>query len=457
MNRKNESFQAHAPSRRQFLKTASAASLAAWPIGSTTAKAASKSERLRFALIGCGGNGTRTSPVGKEFADLVALCDVDEGHLQRGNELLCDGKADLYSDYQQILQRDDIDMVQISTPDHWHTKILVEAMLAGKDAYCEKPLTLTIDEGKLIRKVQKETGRVVQVGTQQRSSFDKFNKALAIIAEGRLGTLKKVTVRINAGSWSPEIPLADVPSGLDWDRWLGPAPKADYRYLKTPNDRWYTNGHTQFRWWYQYSGGKLTDWGAHHIDIGLLGIAAAGLNDQPVSINGTAAHDVKFVDGIPQQDDRYNTAREFDLTVRFAGGDVEMNIRHDGDRGILFEGDQGRIFVNRGKLVGKPVEDLAHDPLPDDAIAKIYRGMPMEGNDRPAHWANLIHCINTRQLPIANVHSHMRSLHVCHLAGICCRLGREIRWDPDAERVIGDELADSMLARPYRPGYEIQM
>lgn len=451
------------PTRRNFVQTAgviSAGALIPWMAQAPQALAKSPNERRRFALIGVGGNGTRTSPVGKKFADLVALCDVDTGHLKHGNELLCDGKADLYSDYREILARDDIDLVQISTPDHWHAKILIEAMLAGKDAYCEKPLTLTIDEGKLVRKIQKQTGRVVQVGTQQRSSFNRFNKALAIIADARIGKLKRMVVGIDAGGWSPEVPIADVPKELDWERWLGPGPHMPFRYLRNPKkdpSKGYTNGHTQFRWWYEHSGGKLTDWGAHHIDIAMLGIAAAGQNNDPVSVEGTSKHSVEFKDGVPQKNDRYNTALQFDLNVRFADNDVVMNIRHDVDNGILFEGEGGRIFVNRGKLVGKPVEQLAVKPIPDGATAKIYRGMPMEGNDRDAHWANFMHAIDNRVLPISDVHSHMKMLNVCHLAGICCRLGRKINWDQETEQVVGDELAASMMKRPYRNGYEIEM
>ncbi len=447
--------------RRKFIAGTSAAAVAAAvssPLKAASVVTSAKDNPMRFALIGVGGNGTRTAPVGQKFADLVALCDVDKTHLEEGNQLLCAGKADLYGDYREILAREDIDIVQISTPDHWHAKILIEAMLAGKDAYCEKPLTLTIDEGKRVRKVQQQTGRVVQVGTQQRSSFDKFNKALAVIAEGRLGKLKKITVGINAGGWSPPIPVAEVPEGLDWDRWLGPTPKMDFRYLENPkNDKGYTNGHTHFRWWYEHSGGKLTDWGAHHIDIAMLGIAAAGQNNDPVSVGGTSKHEVEFEDGVPVQKDRYNTARAFDLKVEFAGGDVVINIRHDVDNGILFEGEAGRIFVNRGKLVGKPIEALTENPLAEDSIGKIYRSMPMVGNDRDAHWANFMHSIEHRTLPISDVHSHMKMLNVCHLAGICCRLNRTIFWDQATEQITGDTVAASMLHRPYRAGFEIEM
>nr|WP_040771426.1 Gfo/Idh/MocA family oxidoreductase [Rhodopirellula maiorica] len=450
-------------SRRGFLIQGSAATVAAataYHFAAPSASAQSNNARPRSALIGIGGNGSRTASVHQEHADLVALCDVDKSHLDHANETFCKGNADTYSDYREVLSRSDIDLVQISTPDHWHAKILIEAMLAGKDAYCEKPLTLTIDEGKLVRKIQKQTGRVVQVGTQQRSSFDLFNKALAIIADGRLGKLKRVTANIGSAGWSPEIPIVDVPESLDWNSWLGPTPEMPYRYLDNPKKgpgKGFTNGHTQFRWWYEHSGGKLTDWGAHHVDIAMLGIAAAGQNNDPVSVDGSAEHGVEFKDGVPQQNDRYNTARKFDLTVEFAAGDVVMAIRSEGDNGILFEGELGRIFVNRGKLVGKPVEELANNPLADDAVAKIYRDLPMEGNNREAHWANFIHSIENRALPISDVHSHMKMLNVCHLAGICCRLGRKIQWDQATETIVGDELAASMMKRPYREGFEIEM
>ena len=447
--------------RRRFLKQAAA--ISTMPLVSASerafAKSTNRNSRLQYALIGAGGNGTRTAPVAQQHVDMVAICDVDTRHLERGNELLAKGKADTYRDYREVLGRDDIDVVQISTPDHWHTKILVEAMLAGKDAYCEKPLTLTIDEGKLIRGIQKQTGRVVQVGTQQRSSFNLFNKALAMIADGRLGKLTKVTTHIGSGGWSPEIPLADVPKELDWDRWLGPSPEMPYRYLddaKKPG-RNFTNGHTHFRWWYEHSGGKLTDWGAHHIDIAMLGIEAAGQNNDPVSVSGTSKHGVEFKDGIPVQTDRYNTAQKFDLTVEFADGDVALNIRNDGDNGIMFEGELGKIFVNRGKLVGAPVDRLKENPLPEDAVAKIYRGMTMKENNRGAHWVNFVEAIENRTLPISDVHSHMKMLNVCHLAGICCRLGRKISWDQSTELITGDDLAASMMSRPYRAGYEIDM
>ena len=155
------------------------------------------------------------------------------------------------------------------------------------------------------------------------------------------------------------------------------------------------------------------------------------------------------------QKDRYNTATKFLLTAQFPGG-TEMIIRNDTDNGCLIEGDKGRIFVNRGKLVGAPVDALKDNPLPEDAIQKVYKGLPMEHNERKAHWACFLHCVKSRQEPISDVHSHMKMLNTCHLAGIAARLGRTVNWDDKTEQIVGDDQANAMLARPYRKGYEIE-
>ena len=199
-------------------------------------------------------------------------------------------KPDGYSDYRKILERADIDAVMVATPDHWHTKIVVEAMHAGKDVYCEKPLTLTIDEGKLIEKVVKETGRVFQVGTMQRSECDsRFLQAVALVKHGRIGKVKKVTCGINGMESSPVIPEAPVPEGLDWDFWLGPAEKVPYRALPEMRVGYgggvplFSNGHYSFRNWHEYSGGKLTDWGAHHVDIAVWALGAGDTGPSKVT------------------------------------------------------------------------------------------------------------------------------------------------------------------------------
>ncbi len=431
----------------------------------------SKNDRFSLGLIGAGGMGLGNMKAAASWVDVVAIADVDSHRLESANKTLSQGKAQVYEDYRKILERKDIDVVHIATPDHWHTKPLIEAMLAGKDVYCEKPLTLTIDEGKLIRKIQKQTGRIVQVGTQQRSTFHLFAKAMAIVQQDRLGKVQRITVAIGAAPTSKEIPIADVPKELNWDRWLGPAPKADYRILKLAENesdkgkkkdvRPQSNGHYEFRWWYEYSGGKLTDWGAHHVDIASWALNLNGQTGSPLSVGGTAKHPVEFKDGVPLQRDRYNTATEFRFSVAYPGG-TELIIRNEAkdmgfDNGVMIEGEKGRIFVSRSKLTGAPVEALKDDPLPEDAIQKVYKGLPMEENDRKAHWACFLNCVRSRKEPISDVHSHMQMLNVCHLAGISARLGRTVKWDGSSEQIVGDDQANGMLSRPYRADYEIEM
>ncbi len=454
-------------SRRRFLKQAAAASFATPCFFNSPLMSAEYrclNDKAPIGLIGAGGMGKGNMRSAKDWVDVVAIADADIGRANKANDELGSGKADVSQDYRKVLERDDIKIVHIATPDHWHTKPLIEAMLAGKDVYCEKPMTLTIDEGKLIRKVQKETGRIVQVGTQQRSQFNLFTKAVAIAAEGRLGKIKRIQCAIGGAPVSDEIPIAEVPKELDWDRWLGPAPKTDLRKAKEEfvgkdgkkRQKRRNNFHYEFRWWYEYSGGKLTDWGAHHVDIAMWSLAANGQSTNILSIDGSAKHPVDFKNGVVVQKDRYNTANEFLFTAQMEGG-VEIVIRHDTDNGCLIEGEKGTIFVNRGRLTGKPVEELKENPLPEDAIKKVYKNLPMESRGRGGHWLNFLHCHKNGLEPISDVHSHMQMLNLCHLAGIAGRLGRKIEWDASTETITGDDLANSMLARPYRKGYEIEM
>ena len=165
---------------------------------------------------------------------------------------------------------------------------------------------------------------------------------------------------------------------------------------------------------------------------------------------------MEYVDGVPQQTDRYNTATNFSLNVKFAG-DVDVEISSDARNGILIEGEKGRLFVSRGKLDGAPVKELKDNPLPEDAIKETYKGFDPIENERKAHWANFLKCVDEKKEPISDVHSHMRALNICHLAGISARLGREIKWDDKTEQIVGDDVANSMLKRAYRSGYEIEM
>jgi predicted dehydrogenase len=446
------------------------ASIAAGVIGCSRGSIAraegfrSPNARPRMAVIGCGVRWDKRVfvedgryGVGKEFpkfADIVSVCDVDRQRLERAQGIVKDWLGQLPSasvDYRKIIDDPAIDVVHISTPDHWHAKIAIEAMLAGKDVYCEKPMTLTIGEGQLICSTKMGTGAIFQVGTQQRSS-SLFVKAIALIRAGRLGELKRVQCAVGGGPTSPPLPVVAPPQHLDWDRWQGPAGNTDFRFkADAPNIiKSWSRAHYEFRWWYDYSGGKLTDWGAHHVDIATWGMNKTETG--PVKIEPLMVeHPVPFKNGYPTVADQYNTATRFKIRATYEDG-VELTLRHDTDNGILFEGTRGRIFVNRGKLVGKPVEDLESNPLPDGALEEVYQGRPLT-----SHVENFFQAVVDRRDPISDVESHHRALSTCHLAGIAARLGRTLQWDPIQQVIPGDDLAQSFVTRAKRKGYDIEV
>ena len=397
------------------------------------------------------------------MCDIVAVCDVDEKHREHAHQKLTGGKGGAFNHYHDIISDDEIDVVYIATPDHWHAKILIEAMKAGKDVYCEKPLTLTIDEGKQIRRVQQETGKVVQVGTMQRSFLTLFVKAVAMCGDGRLGKIHRVTATIGATRASGPIPVVAPPQGFDWDLWNGPAPQADFRLIpkKQGDGDWTnewrigkTNTHQDFRHWFDYSGGLMTDWGAHHVDIACWALRAAGQSDTLATIGGEAKFPVPFQNGYPTVDDQFNTASSFSMTAMMTDG-TELVINSDGRNGVLIEGENGRMIVTRETLAGKPVDQLADDPLPAEAIAKTYKNLPTPFDQHKNHWANFFHCIGERIEPISDVTSHLRAIDICHLANISARFQRSLKWDAAAEAIVDDDEANSLLSRPYRTGFEI--
>jgi len=451
--------------RRSALKVS--ASLAAASLCPGTVSRAwgfmSPNERPRIGVVGCGVRWDKrvmtegNYGVGKtfpKFGDIVTVCDVDAQRLDRAKDIVKGwlGKVpEATGDYRKVIDNPKIDVVHISTPDHWHAKVAIEAMRAGKDVYCEKPMTLTIEEGQLICKVCKETGAVFQVGTQQRSA-QQFIRAVAMIRDGRLGKLQKVQCAIGAAPTSPEIPVAQPPKHFDFDRWLGPAPQVDYLHLAGASNliKSWSRTHYEFRWWYEYSGGKLTDWGAHHVDIATWGMGKTQTG--PISIDPVMVeHPVEFKNGYPVVNNKYNTATRFNIKAMYGDG-MELTIRHDTDNGILFEGTEGRIFVNRGKLVGKPVEELKSNPLPEGALEKVYKDRALTD-----HVTNFFEAVAARKEPISDVFSHHRALTTCHLAGIAARVGRKIRWDPKNETVVGDKLAQSLVTREKRKRFEIEM
>ena len=434
--------------RRQFLShsakgaTAGILATSTFPL-ITSADEKSPNERLQFAAIGVGGRGAGIANSARRLADIVAVCDLDTQRIDRVNKSLAQGKAKGYQDYRYILDDKDIDFVTIGTTDHWHTRIAIQAMQAGKDVYCEKPLTLTIEEGKQICKVTKETGRVFQVGTQQRSEMgQKFLTAIGIIREGRIGKIKKVTCNIGGGPKGGPFKKSDPPSNIDWNMWLGQAPLVDYIKERC---------HYQFRWWYEYSGGKMTDWGAHHVDIAQWAMQQDGVGQGVLSLEPIVGeHPIPLKNGMPTKDDHYNTSHNFHIKCMFPKN-MEMNIvSHSKEgNGILFEGSKGNLFVSRGKLTGPAVDELKEKPLAAQTVLDVYKGKKTTN-----HMENFFECMKDRSDPISDVYTHHNAMTTCHLANISIRLGRKLKWNPKKEQIIGDDEANQWQAREQRKGFE---
>jgi predicted dehydrogenase len=318
----------------------------------------------------------------------------------------------VYSDFRELLARDDIDAVIIATPDHWHAVCAVEAARAGKDIYCEKPLSLTIAEARAMVNAVRQYGRVFQTGSQQRSGSN-FRFACELVRNGYIGDVKHVTVNVGGPSGPCDLPPQPVPEHLDWDMWLGPAPWRPFHQKLHPA-RW--------RAYRDYSGGGMTDWGAHHFDIAQW---ALGMDDTgPVEIIPPDGKEVRV------------------LTYRYATGVV---MTRDKANGVLFTGTQGRIEVNRGYLKTWP-ETLQEVRLGPDEV-RLY-----ESNNHHADWLS---AIRTRSKPICDVDIGARSVTVCHLGNIAYQLGRPLRWDPEAERFVGDDDANRLLDRAKRSPWHL--
>jgi len=426
--------------RREFIElTARTGALAAIPYFASNVDLFAQenqaaNDKLNVAAIGNGGRGSAVGNQAGRLGNMVACCDVDSQRAEAFAKRY-GASCKSYGDYRDILDRKDVDLVTIGTPDHWHTKIAIDAMNAGKDVYCEKPLTLTIDEGKLIQKVVKKTGRVFQVGTQQRSEYGRhFLHAIVIARSGRLGDNLKALSSVGKAQKGGPFATSGVPGHLNWDMWLGQAPETAYIKERT---------HYQFRWWLEYSGGQVTDWGVHHTDIAMWALGME--NTGPVSIEGKGEFN--------KQPDCYNVAHSFDTTATFANG-REIRLT-SGPNELIIEGEKGKIRVNRGGLTGKPVEEIMSTDEGKEWLAeeteKLYRGKPT------AHMVNFFSCVKSRELPISDVFTHHRSVSVCHLANIAMLLGRKLIWNPKKEDFEGDEQASSMLSREQRKGFEIHV
>lgn len=475
-------------SRRGFMK-ASAATAAGGYLMSNPLTAHAMAPGYRSPneqpVVGFVGTGIRYHTyLGKaalKHAPCAALSDVDSMQAGRALQVVMDAHREakhplntrVHEDYRKVLDRKDIDAIVIGCVDHWHSKVAIDAMRAGKDVYCEKPLTLTIREGQQILKVLKETGRVFQVGTQQRNEFNQlFVKAAAMMREGRVGKCKKITVALGPSRDSMDeeglknpLLLVDPPKQLNWDLWQGQCEVKPYREAAEMRDvtGWgaghnFGRAHRYYRWFYEYSGGKMTDWGAHHIDIALWATDKLGEDAGKIKINPISAyHPVPLDDkGMPTKDDNFNTAVNFQVDLTFDDG-LEMrvcDVTEGFGNGIMFEGEKGRYFVNRGKLTGKPVEDLEKNPLDESKIGALYAsGKRPESNNMGCFFD----CIKSRETPSSDVASHHKAMNVCHAINVALRLNREVVYDTKAENFGDDALANSFIERQQRKGFEIDV
>jgi predicted dehydrogenase len=403
------------------------------------ARPLSPNDRLRVGAIGMRYQGSVIAEKAQAFGDIVAVCDVDRQVAEKAKSQF-GGQADLYEDYRDLLAREDVDVITIGAPDHWHAKMLIDACRAGKDVYCEKPLTLTVEEGQHILRAVKESQRVVQVGTWQRSDH-RFRLACEMVRGGRIGQVRRVEVVLGKNEQGGPFATQSVPPHLNWNLWQGQTPDTPY----IPERCHYT-----FRWWLEYSGGQMTDWGAHHLDIAQWAIGQE--HSGPVAIEGAARW--------PQVEKGYNVPLDFQAQFTYADG-VVLEVKDEGRNGILFEGTEGRLFVNRGTIAGVPVDELAMKPLPREE----FRLYAHDNLDRPPrmgkldaivnHMGNFYDCVIARRTPVSDVESQHRSVCVCHLANIALRLGRPLRWNPEQERFIDDTEADAFLRREQRTGFEV--
>jgi predicted dehydrogenase len=423
-------------SRRQFVQAAAATGVVGPLLLTSRIYSADTppSERINLGFIGVGtmGRGHLGNFLGRNEVQVIAVCDVVAQRRDNAKKMAEDhyakqkGKDDYkgckaFNDFRDLLALKEIDAVVIATPDHWHALPTLAAVRAKKHVYCEKPLTLTIAEGRMVADEAKKGGVVFQTGSQQRSEFGaKFLQAAEYVRNGRIGKIKTVRVGVGAPAVPCDLPEKEAPDGTDWDFWLGPAPKRGYNEILCPKGI-----HTHFPDWRkyrEYGGGGLADFGAHHFDIAqwALDMDATG----PVKIeppDGKATTGLKYT---------------------YANG-IEMF--HGGPGGCTFEGADGSIYVDRGELKSTPT-DLFKEPIGDKEI-KLYHATD--------HRKNWLECIKGKKTTICPAEVGHRSASVCHLGNIGYQLRRALTWDPAKEQFVGDEEANKLVSRDMRPPWKL--
>ena len=430
--------------RRGFLQQAGAAVAVAGLPTIVRASAFGKggrpapSSRINIGFVGVGGEGTKNLRcfLSQPDAQAVAVCDVDPQRMAQARKLVEEKYADAMrsggykgchttQDFRDILGRRDVDAVMISTPDHWHVLASVMAIRAGKDVICEKP-TLTVREGRFLADTVRRYKAVFQTSTEDRS-LTVYHRMAELVRNGRIGKLERIFVKLPGGPGQPGLATPEpVPQGFDYEMWLGPAPWAPYCPART---------HYNFRWITDYSGGNLTDWGAHLIDT------AQWANDTertgPVEVEGTGK---RHPDGL------WDTCYEFHLRYKYAGG-VEM-IVDSGSVALRFEGSDG--WVGNDGWIGR-LQASSQKILTSQIASDEIRLFTCPAGEH----RNFLDCVKTRSDPYFPAEIGHRCCSVMHIGNIAISLGRKLKWDPQAEQFIGDDQANRMLGRAMRSPWQL--
>ena len=452
-------------SRRRFLQRAGATSLAGLAFPTIVpasvrggAGGVAPGDKIAVALIGAGpqGQGVMKGFLAEEDARVVAVCDVKSDQLQMARELVDEhyqGRAcAAHADFREVLARPDIDAVIVATPDHWHVLVALAAVRAGKDVYLEKPMGLSVAEDQALRAAVRETGRVFQFGTQQRSSAF-FRRACEIVRNGRIGKLQHVNVWCIGSVPGGSTAVVPVPEGVDYDFWLGPAAFKPHREDLCSADS------ARKTWWFNsdYALGFIAGWGVHPLDIAYWG--DPGMMSAPLEVSGTAT--------LPSEG-ACDTATTWDVNYRFASG-VTLNFRglpisanvgevtskarlweekyhRTCDHGTAFEGTEGWVHVDREHVASEPAELVKEDA--DAYAVKLPRST--------YHAQDFLEAVRSRRPAVSNIEDSFQSDVLCHLANIATRTGRRLTWDPREERFVDDDGANRFLAcREMRPPWKL--
>ncbi len=435
-------------SRRDFIRKTggiiAGAGIASVIPGISTAKSKiiGANDKIRLGLIGCNGMGFEDLRhfLDKPGTECVALCDVDQNVLDRRNadlEKIAGKKADCYNDYRKLLERKDIDAVIVGTPDHWHCLIMTGACEAGKDVYCEKPVGYSIHECDLMVKAARKYNRVVQVGQWQRSG-PHWKDAVDFVYSGKLGKIRTVKTWAYQGWMKPVPVLPDepAPKGVDYDFWLGPAPKRPFNKNRF---------HFNFRWFWDYAGGLMTDWGVHIIDFGLYGMKAT-VPKSVVAIGGKFA----YPDDASETPDTLATLYEFDdFTMIWEHATGINGGPYNRDHGVAFIGNNGTLVVDRGGWEIIPEQENGQYKM--EAMPRQYG----QGKDLDLHVENFLDCMKSRGKPACDVAIAANTATVAHMGNIAYRTGHKLYWDENNHQFLNDQKANEMLTRSYREPWKM--